>query len=539
MKTYNTLLLLLTTASLYGCSSTATKPDDKSGDTATPSTKGAVKHIGAVNPRKNNSYAYPDYELYEDPTDLDFLSAAPDEQCQTLFSPPATVELVQEEEMPMQGLPETKQEKPSSRLWTPTRLFKIDQLNNGLTKHQAPPPSGKFDLWCRIRDGYKLEVVDNSYIQRAIEKYVNYPSYFENISLKAKPYLYHIVAEVERRGMPLEIALLPAIESGFEPFATSPRMAAGLWQFIPNTGRDYGLKQTPWYDGRRDIIDSTEAALDYLEKLHDLFEGDWLNALAAYNYGEGNVKQAIRRNEARGKPTDFWSLELPRETRWYVPKLLALAKIIASPQEYGIRLPSIPDSPYLKQVEFSGQISLSVAAQLAELSATDVLSLNAGYSQGVTTPDGPQKLTLPLHKAHLFKQRLAKLTLPQRLPTTLAYGNGLSNVNFATTGKSLAAFSTAPSTPLPATVPTVTKTQSHLVNKGESLEQIANRYGTSVTQLRLLNRLSQNNLVKVGTVLTVPVSTTTVDTTPLPTSQSSTSPLFWEDDPVEQLTVRK
>ncbi len=537
MKTYNTLLLLLTTASLYGCSSTATKPDENSGDTATPSTKGAVKHIGAVNPRKNNSYAHSDHELYDDPTDLDFLSAAPAEQCQTLFSPLATVELVQEE-VPIQGLLETRNEKPSSRLWTPTRLFKIDQLNNGPSKNQAPPPSGKFDLWCRIRDGYKLEVVDNSYIQRALEKYVNHPSYFENISLKAKPYLYHIVTEVEQRGMPLEIALLPAIESGFEPFATSPKRAAGLWQFIPNTGRDYGLKQTAWYDGRRDIIASTEAALDYLEKLHDLFDGDWLNALAAYNYGEGNVKQAIRRNEARGKPTDFWSLELPRETRWYVPKLLALAKVIANPQEYGIRLPSIPDSPYLKQVEFEGQISLSLAAQLVELSATDVLSLNAGYSQGVTTPDGPQKLTLPLHKAHLFKQRLAKLNLPQRLPTTLTYGNGLSNVNFVAANNSLASFSaTVPGMSLQPPATAEAKTQQHVVSKGEFLEHIANRYGTSVTQLRLLNRLP-NNLIKAGTILTVPAPPT-VGVTPLPVPQSSTAPFFREDDSVGQLTVRK
>jgi membrane-bound lytic murein transglycosylase D len=489
-----------------------------------------AKHFETVSPREKNQNAYLGYELYDDPTDLGFLSAKPEEQCQTLFSPPATVELVQEEEVPVQGLFEKSKEQSSTHLWKPTRLFKLDQLNNHGPRKNVPPPSGKFDLWCRIRDGYKLEVEENSYIQRAMDQYVNSPSYFENISLKAKPYLYHIVTEVEQRGMPLEIALLPAIESGFEPFALSPKSAAGLWQIIPNTGRDYGLTQTTWYDGRLDIIASTEAALDYLERLHDLFEGDWLRALAAYNYGEGNVRRAIRRNEAQGKPTDFWSLDLPRETRWYVPKLLALAKVIASPQEYGIRLPSIPDSPYLKQVTLSGPISLSLAAQLAELSTTDIFRLNPAYSQGVTTTDGPQTLTLPLHKAHLFKQRLAKMPLPQRWPP-LTYNDkgGLVNVHL-TTGKTLTA---PPSVSSPANIQmTMTKTQRHLVSPNESLENIARRYGTSVTYLRLLNRL-QSDLLKVGTLLTVPDSPTGYVT------PSAASPTVWQNDQSGQMTVRK
>ena len=512
---------MLTTASLVGCSSTATKPD-LSGDTATSlksdavnnavgnSVHNAKKTSSKLVDKKKSAYTHLDYELYDDPTNLDFLRAAPEEQCNTLFSPPTTVELEREEEMPPQMTVQDRRTTNIARLSTSKqRLFKFNQLNG--PHLNAQPPSGKTDLWCRIRDGYKLEVVENSYIQRAIDRYLRSPEFFKEMSAKAKPYLYHIVGKVEQRGMPTEIALLPAIESGFEPFAMSPKSAAGIWQFIPDTGRDYGLIQTQWYDGRRDFIASTDAALDYLEKLHDLFDGDWLTALAAYNYGEGNVRKAIKRNEALGKPTDFWSLDLPNETRWYVPKLLALSKIIANPQEYGIRLPSVPDSPYLKQVAVEGQISLSLAAHLADLSTTDFLRLNAGYNQGVTGPDGPQNITLPIHKAYLFKQRLARTPLHQLAPPPTYYG-GITEVSFANQANA--------SSRLMVNNPTLVenensifsnllayqdpRTQQHLVSKGETLEQIAQQYSTSVANLRQLNHL-QTDSVKAGTFLIVPL----------------------------------
>jgi len=268
---------------------------------------------------------------------------------------------------------------------------------------------GRNNLWNRIPRGYKLSAIDNYQIQKEIRKFVSNPSYFWNISTKARPYLYHIVAEVERRGIPLEIALLPAIESAFKPTALSHKSAAGLWQFIPATGRDYGLVQNRWYDGRRDITKSTKAALTYLQYLHDLFGDDWALALAAYNYGEGNVRKAIRRNRARGKPTDFWSLKLPRETRQYVPKLLALARIVANPQRYGVRLQPIANQRYFKQVNINRPIDLSLAAQLASMPLSEFKLLNPGYRRDTTAPRGPYYLTLPVNKVAQFRQRLAKV----------------------------------------------------------------------------------------------------------------------------------
>jgi membrane-bound lytic murein transglycosylase D len=268
---------------------------------------------------------------------------------------------------------------------------------------------GRNNLWNRIPRGYKLSAIDNYQIQKEIKKFVSNPSYFRNISTKARPYLYHIVAEVERRGIPLEIALLPAIESAFKPTALSHKSAAGLWQFMPATGRDYGLVQNRWYDGRRDITKSTKAALTYLQYLHDLFGDDWALALAAYNYGEGNVRKAIRRNRARGKPTDFWSLKLPRETRQYVPKLLALARIVANPQRYGVRLQPIANQRYFKQVNINRPIDLSLAAQLASMPLSEFKLLNPGYRRDTTAPRGPYYLTLPVNKVAQFRQRLAKV----------------------------------------------------------------------------------------------------------------------------------
>lgn len=513
MKIQTTLLLLLTTASLVGCSSTATKPESTTGDTATSPTVGsnaANNKAKVESPSKaattkrptvdgqNSTYAYLNYGYYDDPANLDFLSADTDAQCDTLFAPAATVDLAHQTNLPSQDQRGVKSVRPS----TPTALLK---LNPRGTTQKVSLPSGKLDLWCRIRKGYRLEVVDNDYIQRAIDRYVKFPQYFENMSLKARPYLYHIVAEIQQRGMPLELALLPAVESGFEPFAVSPKSAAGLWQFIPDTGRDYGLQQTEWYDGRRDIIASTHAALDYLQKLHETFGGDWLTALAAYNYGEGNIRKAIRKNEAQGRPTDFWSLDLPRETRWYVPKLLALAKIIANPQEYGIRLPTIADRPYLKQVAVKGQISLSLAAHLADIPTTDITRLNAGYRLGVTSPDGPQQLTLPIHKADLFKKRLAKTTLPSPMPVMTGGVQEISilvdnSAAFVTPVSSQSAWTMTKDV---AVARPQVKTKQHIVNKGETLEQIAKLYNTSIVELRKLNRLD-TDLVKAGTLLTVP-----------------------------------
>jgi soluble lytic murein transglycosylase-like protein len=245
--------------------------------------------------------------------------------------------------------------------------------------------------------------------ERFIDEYVKYPASLRKIARNATPYLYHIVEEVEKRGMPLEIALLPAIESLYQPIARSHKSAVGIWQFMSATGGEYGLVQNSWYDGRRDIIKSTTAALDYLQKLHQSFDDDWLLALAAYNTGPGNVRKAIKRNRRQGKSTDFWSLKLPRETREYVPKLLGLSDIIANYQFYGLELQAIANQPYFERVNVGRQIDLYLAARLAGLSLSAFKHLNPGYKRKETSPTGPHYIVLPVEKVQLFKQRLDRV----------------------------------------------------------------------------------------------------------------------------------
>ncbi|RKZ40838.1 MAG: hypothetical protein DRQ41_08925 [Gammaproteobacteria bacterium] len=348
---------------------------------------------------------------------------------------------------------------------------------------------GKDDLWKRIREGYGLAMVDNSQVQSSIEEYVKFSAYFDRIARNATPYIYHIVEEIEKRGMPLEIALLPAIESAYKPMALSHKSAAGLWQFVPATGKYYGLVQNKWYDGRRDIISSTRAALDYLQKLHRSFDEDWLIALAAYNYGPGNLRKAIKKNRALEKPTDFWSLDLPKETRKYVPKLLAVSTIVANPQEYGIKLQPIANYPYLKQVNIGQQINLSLVARLAGISPTALKRLNPGYRRDATAPMGPHYIILPIHKVSRFKQRLAKI------PTHLM----LTKVEVLEKGH----FQLAPQPSVKTNLlSAAANPQKHQVRKGDSLWRIAERYGITVTSLRQWNQLEGKSL-RIGQHLIV------------------------------------
>jgi len=220
---------------------------------------------------------------------------------------------------------------PEQQLTAETQPEAAEQLQGIIDELDTPP-----DLQSRMVDGFTLPVPDDKRVTRELNWYLSHPSYIDRIQERAEPYLYFILQEIEKRGMPGEIALLPAVESAFRPFAYSPGRAAGMWQFIPSTGRLFGLKQNWWYDGRRDVVSSTRAALDYLMALNKQFNGDWELALAAYNSGAGTVRSAIRRNKRLGKPTDYWSLSLPDETNAYVPRLLALAKVFHHPQENGI-----------------------------------------------------------------------------------------------------------------------------------------------------------------------------------------------------------
>ncbi|MEW6645647.1 MAG: LysM peptidoglycan-binding domain-containing protein [Pseudomonadota bacterium] len=320
------------------------------------------------------------------------------------------------------------------------------------------------DIWERIRDGMTLPDHEHAGVRADLEWYASHQGYLDRVVTRASPYLHLVVEAIEERNLPTELVLLPVVESAYQPFAYSHGRAAGLWQFIPGTGRRFDLKQSWWYDGRRDVAAATRAALDYLEYLRDHFDGEWLLAIAAYNSGEGTVKRAVARNKARGKPTDFWSLDLPRETRGYVPKLLAISRLIKDPEAHGVSLGPVPNEPFLTSVELDSQIDLALAAELAEISLEDIYLYNPGFNRWATDPDGPHDLLLPVERVDTFKQRLADYPPERRV-----------------------------------------RWERHRVKGGESLLQIAQNYRTTVELLKSVNNL-RGNIIRVGDTLTIPVA---------------------------------
>lgn len=319
-------------------------------------------------------------------------------------------------------------------------------------------------LWTRIRDGFLLEpaVETNPRVDQQRLYFASQPRYFEITSQRAQRYLHYVVEELDKRGMPLELALLPFVESGYNPMAYSSSHAAGIWQFIPSTGRVFALRQDDWYDGRRDITASTAAALDYLTKLNNMFDGDWLLAVAAYNCGEGCVGRAVKRNRELGLPADYWNLQLPNETMNYVPKLLALAQIINSPEEYGTVLPVLNDEPYFAQITIKRPLDLIKAAELASISSDEMKYLNPAFKHRVASPGGPYQLLIPVEQAEQFSSALAKLPDNERVSFT-----------------------------------------RYTVRRGDTLTQIAQRHNLSVNMLRQANEL-QGTLINVGQTLVVP-----------------------------------
>lgn len=265
--------------------------------------------------------------------------------------------------------------------------------------------SADTDLWARIRRGFQMPDLQSDLVDMQTTWYTQRPDYVQRMTERSQKYLYHIVEELEARHMPTELALLPFIESAYNPQALSVAKAAGMWQFMPGTGRTYNLKRNMWQDERRDVLASTSAALDYLSRLHDMF-GDWYLALAAYNWGEGNVQRAIARNQAAGLPTDYQSLRMPNETRNYVPKLHAVKNIIANPQQYGLTLPDIPNHPYFVTVTTSHDIDVAVAAKLANLSLDEFRSLNPSFSKPVILGATEPQILLPFDNAAAFEKNL-------------------------------------------------------------------------------------------------------------------------------------
>lgn len=321
-------------------------------------------------------------------------------------------------------------------------------LANESTEAESPD-----DLFERIRHGFAIKDIEHESIDRELAWFASHPDYLDRTFRRGERYLHHIVGEIEARKMPLELALLPVVESAFNPVAYSRSRASGLWQFIPDTGRRYGLKQNWYYDGRRDVVEATRAALDYLEFLSAEFNGDWLLAVAAYNCGEMAVGRAVKRNLEDGKPIDFFSLKLPRETRAYVPKLLAMRRLVLDPRMYGLAFAPIPNEPYFTKVDTDGQLDLNVAAELADLPKEELLALNPAFNHWVTDPDGPHRVLVPVDRAERFATALAQL--PEDKRVRVVY---------------------------------------HRVKRGEALGSIASRYGVSVASLRSANRLRGNTI---------------------------------------------
>ncbi len=274
------------------------------------------------------------------------------------------------------------------------------------------------NMWDLLRSEFTLHHYENMpEVQEQLNFFMSNPDFLLHMAQRAAPYLYYISQQVKKRHLPVEMVLLPMIESAYNPFAYSTAGAGGIWQIMPNTATGFGIKQNWWYDGRRDVIASTKAALDYLVYLGGFFDGNWLLALAAYNTGEGNVLAAIHKNIRDGRSTDFWSLPLSQQTRDYVPRLLALATIIANPERYLVDFPAVHNAPYLAEVDVGGQIDLPHAAYLAGISIQSLKLLNPGYNHTATDPSGPFKLVLPIQNVEQFTENFTRSPLYERTQT--------------------------------------------------------------------------------------------------------------------------
>ncbi|WP_354623867.1 LysM peptidoglycan-binding domain-containing protein [Psychromonas sp. MME2] len=320
------------------------------------------------------------------------------------------------------------------------------------------------NIWRKLANGFQFEVPDNSRIAEQRDYYLKHPNYLKQVSKRAEPFLYLIVEQIEANNLPLDLALLPVVESTFDPFAYSPSRASGLWQFMPITGERFGLQQDWWYDGRRDVYASTDAALSYMEFLYNFLDNDWLHALAAYNSGEGRVRNAVRSNQRKNKATDYWQLSLPRETENYVPKLLALVDILRNHEKYGVELPFIANQQVLSYVDTGSQLDLAYAAELAELSVAEIQLLNPAFNHWATSPDGPHKLLIPTVIEEQFNEQLSAIDKSKRI-----------------------------------------QWQRYKVRKGDSLSVIAKNHATTQRVLKQINNLD-SSFIKIGQALLIPVS---------------------------------
>lgn len=319
------------------------------------------------------------------------------------------------------------------------------------------------DLWRYIVNRYVLSAPSQKELFWHIDWFKKNPDYLTRVTKRAQPYLHLVTTQVEQAGLPIEIALLPIVESAYYPFSYSHSTASGLWQFIPSTGKLYGLQNNWWYDARRDVLASTKAAVRYLKNLNKLFKGDWLLAIAAYNSGPGRVQKAIAKNTRQGSPTDFWHLDLPKETKGYVPRLLAVAQLIKHPKRYGQTIITVSNTPQVQVIKLDSQFDLALISEWARLDLEQLYTLNPGLKRWATPSKGSYNLLLPIDKIAIFKKNLAKYPKEVRV-----------------------------------------KWVRHQINQGDSLSKIAHQFNTTISQIKSVNNL-RGNILKVGKYLIVPV----------------------------------
>jgi membrane-bound lytic murein transglycosylase D len=431
----------------------------------------------------------------------------------------------------------SSQQAVADALRTTSAANETINVDQGSVEQLTSPDA---DLWARIRRGFQMPNLQGDRVDMQVNWYAQRPEYVQRMTERSGKYLYHIVEELEQRHMPTELALLPFVESAYNPQALSVAKAAGIWQFVPDTGRTYNLKQNMWQDERRDVLASTSAALDYLSRLHDMF-GDWQLALAAYNWGEGNVQRAIERNQAAGLPTDYADLRMPSETRNYVPKLQAIKNIVMNPQAYGLTLPYIPNHPYFVTVTTAHDIDVAVAARLANMTLDAFRSLNPSFKKPVILGATNPQILLPFDNASAFEHNLKAYTgnlsswttytvTERATPAAIADKLGidmhtLMDVNKIPVGMRLKAGSTllvprtdddddedisadvAESAVL-AMEPDVPDTRKMLirVRRRQSMAALASRYGVSLGQLKGWNHTRRDYAVAGEVVvLHVPV----------------------------------
>lgn len=469
---------------------------------------------------------------------------------------------------------------PVSRLIIEKKRKKISGLNAALhvifcvfisacshTQHTAPDPKlakqsspngmsevfangedtagGKFDhlyaddsdtIWVRIRQGYRLdENIESPLIDDALTWYRKNPTFVYRSTERSSRYMHYVVSAIQQRNMPTELALLPFIESAYDPFAYSRSGAAGLWQFVPQTATNFKLGRNWWYDGRKDVVASTDAALTYLQFLHDKFDGDWLLAVAAYNFGEGSIQRAVDANKNKGLPTDFWHLNLREETRTYVPRLLALARIVSAPHKYGINLYAIPDKAYFAAVDTGGPLTLAKASDLADIDVDELYRLNPGLNHASVSAQSPQRLLLPVGAVDRFTRQLAQLPTEKRgsfkqydvargdtlagiarkfgvEPAAIRNANRLGN-GLLRPGQSLiipiggsgeaAEIAGAAPTPVTTQTPFGSTQIFHTVEAGDNLRRVAQRYDVNIKDIQRWNGLGPDDPIKLGQKLNI------------------------------------